>query len=49
MPYIVRKVRDKNLYSVKNKENGKVHSYGTTKEKALSQVRLLERFDNKKK
>jgi len=41
MPYQIRKIKNQNLYSVKNKETGEVHSYGTTKENAIKQVRLL--------
>ena len=41
MPYVIRKVRGRNLYSVKNPVTGKVHSKATTKKKAQAQVRLL--------
>jgi hypothetical protein len=41
MPYTVRKIRGKNLYTVKNAITGTVHSAGTTKKKADAQVRLL--------
>lgn len=41
MPYVIRKIRNKELYSVKNLLTGVVHSYGTTKNKALKQVKLL--------
>jgi hypothetical protein len=46
MPYIIRKVRNQNLYSVKNIETGEVHSKGTSKENALKQVRLLQAIDH---
>lgn len=46
MPLQVRKIKNKNLYSVKNTQTGQVHSYGTTKTKAESQKRLLEQIDN---
>lgn len=42
MPYVIRKLRNQNLYSVKNKITGKVHSYGTTLQNAKAQVRLLQ-------
>lgn len=41
MPYVIRKVRNKNCYSVKNKVSKKVHSKCTSKEKAKKQLRLL--------
>lgn len=47
MPYVIRKVRNKNLYSVKNQKTGHVHSAGTTLEKAKAQVRLLESLEGK--
>jgi hypothetical protein len=46
MPYIIRKLRNQNLYSVKNIETGEVHSKGTTKDNAVKQVRLLQAIDN---
>jgi hypothetical protein len=48
MPYLLRKVKGKNLYSVKNAITGKVHSKGTTKPKAEAQVRLLNMMEHKK-
>ena len=49
MPYIIRKIRnsDPPLYSVKNKKNGIVHSYGTTFDKAHAQVKLLHMREKK--
>lgn len=41
MPFVIRKLPCKNLYSVKNKITGAIHSKGTTLENAKSQVRLL--------
>ncbi len=41
MPWVIRKIKNQNLYSVKNRDTGAVHSYGTTKENAIKQVRLL--------
>ena len=46
MPYIIRKVRNQNLYSVKNISTGEVHSKGTSKENAIKQVRLLQAVDH---
>jgi hypothetical protein len=47
MPYVIRKVRNKNLYSVKNLATGKVHSRGSTLADAKAQVRLLESLEGK--
>jgi len=47
MPYVIRKVRNKNLYSVKNSATGKVHSSGSTLADAKAQVRLLESLEGK--
>jgi hypothetical protein len=44
----MRKLRGKNLYSVKNANTGKVHSKGTTKPKAEAQIRLLNMMEHKK-
>jgi hypothetical protein len=41
MPYVIRKLKNKNLYSVKNAKTGVIHSSGTTKAKAEAQVRLF--------
>jgi hypothetical protein len=42
MPYFVmRKIRNRNLYSVKSLRTGRVYSYGTTKAKAIRQMRML--------
>ena len=49
MPIQIRKLPNKNLYSVKNTQTGQVHSYGTTKTKAEAQKRLLEQIDKSKK
>lgn len=48
MPFIIRKVRNKNCYEVKNKLTGVVHSKCTTKEKAVKQVRLLHLIEGRK-
>jgi hypothetical protein len=47
MPYNIRKIRGKNLYSVKNSQTGAVHSYGTTLANAKKQVRLLYSLEGK--
>ena len=47
MPFSIRKIRGKNLYSVKNSQTGAVHSYGTTLENAKKQVRLLYSLEGK--
>ena len=40
MPIVIRKIRNKDLYSVKNKVTGVIHSKGTT------QARLLDSLEN---
>ena len=42
MPYVMRKLPNKDLYTVKNAQTKKVHSYGSTKAAAEAQVRLLD-------
>ena len=49
MPFVIRKIKNKNLYSVKNLLTGTIHSKGTTHENALAQVRLLHMLENPKK
>lgn len=49
MPYIIRKVRNKNCWTVKNADTGDIKAKCTTKEKAEAQVRLLYSLENKKK
>ena len=49
MPYIIRKVRNKNCFSVKNTKTGATKSICTTRKKAESQVKLLETLEKKKK
>ncbi len=46
MPYVIRKVRNKNCYSVKNIITGKVHAKCATKEKAKKQLRLLNAVEH---
>jgi hypothetical protein len=46
MPYVIRKVRNKNCYSVKNIESGKVHAKCATKEKAKKQIQLLNAIEH---
>lgn len=45
MPYHLQKHSD-STYSVTNIENGRVHSYHTTLEKAKAQMRLLYAVDH---
>ena len=42
MPYTIRKVRNKNCYSVRTRKSKRVMAKCTTKEKAKKQVRLLQ-------
>lgn len=46
MPYQIRKIRGKELFSVKNIETGKIHSHATTKANARKQVKLLQAIDH---
>lgn len=46
MPYQIRKVRGKELFSVKNAETGKIHAHATTKANAKKQVKLLQAIDH---
>ena len=48
MPYILRKIRNKDLYKVLNKTTGKIHSNGSTLEDAKKQIRLLENLPENK-
>lgn len=48
MPYVLRKIKNKELYSVKNRDTGAVHSYGTTLDKAKKQIRLMQLLDSRK-
>ena len=45
MPYSLRKVRNKNCYSVKTTKTKKVMAKCTTKEKAKKQIRLLRALE----
>lgn len=47
MPFKIRKIRGKDLYSVKNSKTGAVHSHGTTLDNAKKQVRLLYSLEGK--
>jgi len=46
---VMRKIRNKDLYTVKNVLTGLIHSYGSSYENAIKQTRLLNMIDNKKK
>jgi len=48
MPYIIRKIRNKDLYKVINSKTKEVHSNGSTLENANKQVRLLENLSENK-
>lgn len=47
MPYTIRKIKGKDLYSVKSES--RVHSKGTTLSNAKRQVRLLYSLERKNK
>jgi len=44
----IRKLRNKDLYQVKNIKTQEIHSKHTTLENAKKQVRLLHRIDKQK-
>lgn len=46
MPYQIRKVRNKDCYTVKNTLTGKVHSKCTTRKNAEKQEKLLRAIDH---
>jgi hypothetical protein len=46
---LMRKIRNKDLYTVKNVLTGIIHSHGSTYENAIKQTRLLNMVENKKK
>lgn len=46
MPYSYRKVRNKDCFKVFNKKTKKVFAKCTTREKAQSQIRLLQAIEN---
>ena len=45
MPYTLRKVRNKNCYSVKTTKSKRIMAKCTTKEKAKKQIRLLRAIE----
>jgi len=45
-PYILRKIRNQQLFSVKNAQTGQVHSQHSTKTNALNQIKLLNAIDH---
>lgn len=49
MPYAMRKIRNANLYKVINTETGEIHSKGTTKTKAQSQLRILKEYESQER
>jgi hypothetical protein len=48
MPFKIRKLRNKELYQVKNTKTGEVHSKHSTLENAKKQVRLLYMIEKQK-
>ncbi len=47
MPYLLRKLPNKDLYRVRNKETGRILAKATTYENAIKHIRLLYRIENK--
>jgi|688.fasta_scaffold921417_2 hypothetical protein len=45
MVFVMRKIKNENLYTVKNKETGRVHAKGTTKDKAKAMIRILNKAE----
>jgi hypothetical protein len=48
MPFKIRKLRNKDLYQVKNTKTGEVHSKHSTLQDAKKQVRLLYMIEKQK-
>ena len=48
MVYKIRKLRNKDLYQVKNAETNQIHSKHATLSNAKKQVRILNRIDKQK-
>jgi len=48
MPFKIRKLRNKDLYQVKNTKTGEVHSKHSTLQDAKKQVRLLYMLEKQK-
>ena len=48
MPIVIRKLANKNLYSVKNSLTKEIHAKATTKTKAQAQKRIIDSIDKKK-
>lgn len=49
MPYVIRKLPNKERFRVFNKLTKKVYAKSTTKKRALRQIRLLHMIDSRKK
>lgn len=47
MPYKIRKIRNKDCYSVKNSISGKIHSKCATLKNAKAQKRLLDSLESR--
>jgi hypothetical protein len=47
MPYVMRKIKNENLYTVKNKDTGKIHARATTKDKAKAMIRILAQAESR--
>ena len=46
MPFSIRKVRNRNCYSVKNTETGRIHSHCATRANAVRQIHLLRGIEH---
>ena len=45
--YVMRKIKNQELYTIKNKDTGAVHSNGSSYEDAKKQIRLLNEITKK--
>ena len=42
-PYVIKRLGKSQLFQVKNRETGQIHSHGSTFENAKRQVKILEK------
>lgn len=47
MVFVMRKIKNENLYTVKNKDTGKIHARATTKDKAKAMLRILAQAESR--
>jgi len=49
MPYLIKKIRNKNLYKVSNKLTGEIYAYGTKDPQKLISAIEINKMKSKKK